>query len=88
MPNQLKTVSIQATMLTDLYLKINIPADADVDDVAYAVRCGQLEVADMMIEDEGASGWHWYDDTVCLIPFDPKALDMTDEVTQAIDEVC
>ncbi len=87
MSNQLKTVTIRAYMITDLYLTVNVDADTDIEQMAEAVRWENFDVVGCMYEDETGGEFCWSDETVTEnLNFDPTAEDHSAAVNEAIKE--
>ena len=75
-----KTVRVEATMHTSLYMYINVPIDTDDDTVWQYIRDGNID-GGSMIEEEGymSGGWTW-EDPHCDWDFEENAKDVSEEI--------
>jgi hypothetical protein len=74
---KLKTIQINATMGTELYLDVNVPESATADQVEEFIRDGNIDGGDMMQDESwGSSDWTW-EETNMDRDFNPKANDVS-----------
>jgi hypothetical protein len=80
--NNLKTIRVPASMITDLYIDINIPVDVSEDDISELIGNYALVDGAYMMEHKHGGDWVWeqeYD-----IEFDLEAPDFTEEVRKLL----
>jgi hypothetical protein len=84
--NKLKTVTINATMATDLYLDVNVPESATEEQIWKLIRSGFIDGGDMMQDESwGSGGWTWgMPELNC--DFDPKADDISKSFLASLPE--
>jgi len=75
--SNLKTIRIPASMITDLYIDINIPVDVSEDDISELIIDGAW-----MTEHKHSGDWVW--EKEYQIEFDPTAPDFTEEVKKLL----
>jgi len=79
MSTKLKTITIFATMETELYLAVNVPESADEDEIYDFIRNEGIEGGDMKQYEDWPSGWWtWAEDIDMAMTFDPQARDMSE----------
>ena len=91
MSEKLKTITIFATMETELYLDVNVPESADEDEIYDFIRnegseggdMKPLELMETMVkqvqnEDWGGGWWTWAEDIDMDVDFDPQARDISE----------
>ena len=76
-----KTIRVHATMHTDLFADINVPIDADEDDIWQFIRDGNID-GEGMVEYEYGGGWTW-DDPIYDCEFNPDAEDVSEEILES-----
>ena len=85
---KLKTIRVHATMHTDLYQYINVPATANKDDIWQFIRDGNVP-GECLYEEEpswATGGWDWEEPTYDN-PFKPEADDMSKEFINRLDDL-
>ena len=91
MSTKLKTITVYATMETELYLAVNVPESADEDEIYDFIRnegseggdMKPLELMETMVkqvqnEDWGGGWWTWAEDIDMDVDFDPQARDISE----------
>jgi hypothetical protein len=79
MNTKLKTITIYATLETELYLDVNVPESATADQIEDFIRNEGIERGDMKQNESPGSGWWtWYEDFNMCVDFDPKAKDISE----------
>ena len=84
--SKLKTIRVNATMHTDLYVDINVPESATDEDIWYKIRRDQMIDGGIMKQhDDPFGGWTWeepnYDEE-----FNPNAVDYSEWFKETDDE--
>ena len=77
MSEKLKTITIFATMESELYLDVNVPESADEDEIYDFIRNADIDGDDMK-QNLWSGGWEWREDFDMNVDFDPKAKDMSE----------
>ena len=82
--SNLKTIRVPASMITDLYIDINVPVDVSEDDLSGLIRSYELIDGSWMSEHDGFldGGWVWEEEYD--IEFDPKAPDFTEDIKKLL----
>ena len=80
--SDLKTIRIPASMITDLYIDINVPVEVTEDDLSEFIGNYDLVDAGWMQENLNGGDWVWGDEY--QIEFDPTAPNFTEEVKRLL----
>lgn len=77
-----KTMRITATSESDYEMYINVPVDADEDDLDAFVRSGNVDASQM--KEDGYGSWNWgYPEEA---GFDSAARDYSDEFSASVED--
>ena len=80
--SDLKTIRIPASMITDLYIDINIPVEVTEDDLSELIGNYELIDGAWMTEHKHSGDWVWENEY--QIEFDPTAPNFTEEVKRLL----
>ena len=81
---ELKTVRVNASMTTDLYVDINVPVNLDKEDLYRLIRSYQLiNSGDMTVHFDFWGDWIWKDEHVT--DFNSDAMDMSDKINELLE---
>ena len=81
---KLKTVRVQATMSTDLYVDINVPVNLDKENLYRLIRSHQLvDGGDMTPNFDSWGDWIWQDEYVT--DFNSDAMDMSEKIEKLLE---
>mgnify|MGYP006116430945 CR=1 FL=1 len=80
--SNLKTIRVNASMITDLYMDINVPVDVEEDDLSELITNYELVTGAWMHRVNNGGDWVWQEEYD--IEFDPKAPDFTEEVKKLL----
>lgn len=80
--SDLKTIRIPASMITDLYIDINIPVEITEDDLSELIGNYELIDGAYMMEHKHGGDWVWEEEYE--IGFDPTAPNFTEEVKKLL----
>ena len=76
MSTKLKTITVFATMETELWLAVNVPESADEDEIYDFIRNADIDGDDM--QDCNNCVWEWGEYFNMDADFDPQARDMSE----------
>ena len=80
----LKTVRVQASMSTGLYVDINVPANLDKEDLYDLIRTYEVvDGGDMTAHTDSWSDWTWQEEYD--IAFDSDAMDMSGKIKKILE---
>jgi len=77
-----KTMRITATSESDYEMYINVPIDADEDDLDRFVRSGNVDASQM--KEDGYGSWNW--DYPTEADFDSAAEDYSDDFSASVED--
>ena len=81
---KLKTVRIQATMSTGLYVDINVPANLDKEDLYSLIRSYELvDGGHMTAHSDSWGDWTWEEEYD--IAFNSDAMDMSETIKKLLE---
>ena len=84
---ELKTVRVNASMVTDLYLDINVPKDMDTRQLHNLLQNHGLIDAECLHQDDGLLGgsFRWCEETD--MDFNPDLDDLSAEIAELREEI-
>ena len=75
-----KTICVNATMVTDLELHINVPIDISDDEIQEFINNGNIDGGDLQEAGYGSGDWTWEESTDA--EFDVDAEDYTEALNR------